>query len=70
MLPPCSTRRARANVHSTLPSPTDWNATMTQMLRRFRRAVSVLGAEDRPEFKRVDASPAVYDDGSWLTPKS
>ena len=43
---------------------------MTQMLRRFRRAVSVLGAEDRPDFKRVDASPAVYDDGSWLTPNT
>ena len=43
---------------------------MTQMLRRFRQAVSVLGTEDRPNFKRVDASPALYDDGSWLTPKS
>jgi hypothetical protein len=42
---------------------------MTEMLRRFRRAVASLGAEDRPEFKRVDASPARYDDGSWLTPR-
>jgi hypothetical protein len=42
---------------------------MTNMLRRLRRAVVLLGAEDRPHFKRVDASPAVYDDGSWLTPK-
>lgn len=43
---------------------------MTNALRRIRNAVALLGAEDRPEFKRVDASPAVYDDGSWLTPKS
>jgi hypothetical protein len=42
---------------------------MTTMLRRFRRAVSELGAEDRPGFKRVDVSPARYDDGSWLTPE-
>ena len=40
---------------------------MTSMLRRFRRAVTSLGAETRPEFKSVDASPALYDDGSWLT---
>ena len=40
---------------------------MTEMLRRFRRAVASFAAEDRPEFKRVDASPALYDDGSWLT---
>jgi hypothetical protein len=39
---------------------------MTEMLRRLRRAVVVLGNEDRPEFKKVDASPALYDDGSWL----
>jgi hypothetical protein len=43
---------------------------MTNMLRRLRRAVVLLGAEDRPEFKRIDASPAVYDDGAWLKPKS
>jgi hypothetical protein len=42
---------------------------MSTMLRRVRRVVSELGAEDRPGFKRVDASPAVYDDGAWLTPK-
>lgn len=41
---------------------------MTNMLRRLRTAVVLLGAEDRPDFKRVDASPVVYDDGSWLTP--
>ena len=39
---------------------------MTSKLRRLRLAVSALGAEDRPGFKRVDASPALYDDGSWL----
>jgi hypothetical protein len=39
---------------------------MTNMLRRLHRAVTLLGAEDRPEFKRIDASPALYDDGSWL----
>jgi hypothetical protein len=43
---------------------------MTNALRRLRNAVTWLGADSRPEFKRVDASPAVYDDGSWLTSKS
>ena len=42
--------------------------TMTSKLSRFRRAVSVLAVEDRPDFKRVDASPVAYDDGSWLRP--
>jgi hypothetical protein len=42
---------------------------MTNALRRFRTALTHLGSETRPEFKRVDASPALYDDGSWLTPK-
>ena len=37
-------------------------------LNRFRRAVSGLVAEDRPNFKRVDASPVAYDDGAWLRP--
>ena len=40
---------------------------MTEMLRRMRRALAALPAEDRTAFKRLDASPAVYDDGSWLT---
>jgi hypothetical protein len=40
---------------------------MTDTLRRLRRAVAGLVAEDRPGFKRVDASPVRYDDGSWLT---
>ena len=35
-------------------------------LSRLRRTVGNLVAEDRPGFKRVDASPAMYDDGSWL----
>jgi hypothetical protein len=43
---------------------------MTNALRRFRNAVTNLGSDSRPEFKRVDASPALYDDGSWLTPKT
>jgi len=38
----------------------------TGKFRRLRRALSNLPAETRPEFKRVDASPALYDDGSWL----
>ena len=33
---------------------------------RIRRTISGLAAETRPEFKRVDASRARYDDGSWL----
>lgn len=39
---------------------------MSQMLRRLRHAVAGLVAEDRPEFKRIDASPVVFDDGAWL----
>ena len=35
-------------------------------LRRFRTALSGLVAEDRPAYKRLDVSPARYDDGSWL----
>jgi hypothetical protein len=38
-------------------------------LRHIRRAVSGLVAEDRPGFKRLGASPARYDDGSWLEPR-
>jgi hypothetical protein len=41
---------------------------MSNVLTRLRRAVSTLAVEDRPNFKRVDASRAVYDDGSWLEP--
>jgi hypothetical protein len=40
---------------------------MTTKLNTFRRLVSSLVAEDRTGFKRVDASAARYDDGSWLT---
>jgi hypothetical protein len=29
-------------------------------------ALAILVAEHRPGFKRLDASPAKYDDGSWL----
>ena len=38
---------------------------MTKM-NRIRRAFSGLVAEDRPGFKRLDASPARADDASWL----
>ncbi len=41
---------------------------MTNVLTRLRRAVATLAAEDRPGFKRVDASRALYDDGRWLEP--
>jgi hypothetical protein len=37
--------------------------------RTIGRAVSGLIAEDRPAFKRIDASTARYDDGSWLKPR-
>ena len=39
---------------------------MTSKLHRIRLAMSGLVAEDRPEFKRLEVSPARYDDGSWL----
>jgi hypothetical protein len=39
---------------------------MTRKLHSIRRVLSDLVAEDRAGFKRVDASPARYDDGSWL----
>ena len=42
---------------------------MSDKLRRIRNALSNLVAEDRPEFKRIDASPALPDDGSWLKPQ-
>jgi hypothetical protein len=35
-------------------------------LASLRRFVSDLVAEDRTGFKRLDASAARYDDGSWL----
>ena len=39
---------------------------MNNVLRRLRLALSGVVAEDRPAFKRVDASAVSYDDGSWL----
>jgi hypothetical protein len=42
---------------------------MTNNLRRIRSVLSGLVAEDRPNFKRLDASSVRYDDGSWLTPR-
>jgi hypothetical protein len=43
--------------------------TMTSRIRRIGRTLSELVAEDRPGFKRLDASPVAYDDGSWLKPR-
>jgi hypothetical protein len=34
--------------------------------KRIRRTLASLPAESRPEFKRIDVSPARYDDGAWL----
>jgi hypothetical protein len=42
---------------------------MNHTMRRIRRAVAGLVAEDRPSFKRIDVSAAKYDDGSWLAPR-
>jgi hypothetical protein len=39
---------------------------MNNTLRRVRLALAGLVAEDRPGFKRLDASSARADDGSWL----
>jgi hypothetical protein len=38
----------------------------TSRLRKIGRVLSDLVAEDRPGFKRIDASPARPDDGAWL----
>ncbi len=43
---------------------------MFTALRRLSHAMTGLVAEDRPEFKRVDVSPARRDDGAWLTRKN
>lgn len=42
---------------------------MTSRLHHIRRVVETLVAEDRPGFKRIDASSARYDDGAWLKPR-
>ena len=42
---------------------------MNSTLHRLRTVLSDLVAEDRPGYKRVDASPARPDDGSWLEPR-
>jgi hypothetical protein len=39
---------------------------MSNFIRRVGLAVSGLVAEDRREFRRLDASPAKYDDGAWM----
>ena len=43
---------------------------MSLKLTRLRQSLSDLVAEDRRDFKRIDVSPALYDDGSWLKPRS
>ena len=51
------------------PSTPVWRGHhITSKLQRLRRAGSILAVEDRPAFKRVDASPVAYDDGAWLRP--
>jgi hypothetical protein len=42
---------------------------MPSSLRRARRALADLVIDDRSSFKRIDASPARYDDGEWLKPR-
>ena len=42
---------------------------MPSTLRRLRTTLSDLVAEDRSGFKRLDASPALPDDGSWVKPR-
>ena len=67
LLTGCRGGRAGATLHvSSTPPPPERRSPMTNALRRLGRALSGLAAEDRPAFKRVDASPARYDDGSWL----
>jgi hypothetical protein len=41
---------------------------MTSTLRRLTRAVAGTAYDTRPEFRRIDASPALYDNGAWLKP--
>ena len=43
---------------------------VSQLLRRVRDAITGLVAEDRPAFKRIDASPVVFDDGAWLASRT
>ena len=42
---------------------------MSRKLDRLRQSLADLVAEDRREFKRIDASPALFDDGAWLKPR-
>jgi hypothetical protein len=39
-------------------------------LAHLFRALGSLAAEDRPQFKRIDVSPARPDTGSWLPPSA
>ena len=67
MLAPWPARLAGGKLcHTVHPGPTQELIAMTTLLRRLSNAVASATQEDRPEFKRVDASPALYDDGAWL----
>jgi hypothetical protein len=46
--------------------PLENGIAMFQTVRRIYHAVADLAPEDRPAFKRIDASPAKPDDGAWL----
>jgi hypothetical protein len=57
---------SRVGTIAVVASITNARNAMTATLRRIRLALSDLVAEDRPAFKRLDASPARYVDGAWL----
>ena len=43
---------------------------MPSSLRSVRRALARSGRRRPSGFKRIDASPARYDDGEWLKPRA
>ena len=49
-----------------LGGPRRCDSVSMSTFTRIRRTLSGLAAETRPEFKRIDASRARYDDGAWL----
>jgi hypothetical protein len=67
-LPLCRRRRRSETMQVSSPHVPRSASAMHKLFSRVRRVVSDLPAEDRPNFKRVDASSAAYDDGSWLEP--
>ena len=42
---------------------------MPSTLQWIGRGLTGLVPEDRPAFKRIDASPVWYDSGAWLKPR-